>query len=107
MLEHPSLDVVVASNWSEAEFGLRPKLPDALVINLGIPGTDGVSVVRFLATQPSLSRLGFVLITTKDLTSADRRALGPSTSVLLQGTFGREELLAAVDRAVTKWQSQS
>ncbi len=107
MLIHPALEVVVASNWNEAESGLRPRLPDALVINLGIPGTDGVAVVRFLATQPSLARLGFVLVTAKDLTKADKRALGPSTVVLQQGSFARDELLAAIDRAVTKWQSQS
>lgn len=107
MLVHPALDIVVASNWSEAESGLRPRLPDALVINLGIPGTDGVAVVHFLATQPALSRLGFVLVTAKDLTKSDKRALGPSTVVLQQGSFAREELLAAIDRAVTKWQSQS
>ncbi|MBK6428270.1 MAG: PAS domain S-box protein [Blastocatellia bacterium] len=107
MLRHPGLDVVVASTWSEAEAGLRPRLPDALVINLGIPGTDGVAVVRFLATQPALSSLGFVLVTAKDLTKADKRALGPSTVVLQQGSFTREELLVSIDRAVTKWPSQS
>lgn len=106
MLDHPALDVVIATNWSEAESGLRPRLPDALVINLGIPGTDGVSVVHFLATQPALARLGFVLVTAKDLTKADKRALGPSTVVLQQGSFCRDELLAAIDRAVTQWQSQ-
>ena len=97
---------MIAANWSEAESRLRPRLPDALVINLGIPGTDGVSVVHFLATQPALSRLGFVLVTAKDLTKADKRALGPSTVVLQQGSFCRDELLAAIDRAVTQWQSQ-
>lgn len=107
MLHHPALDVTVAANWSDAESGLRPRLPDALVINLGIPGTDGVAVVRFLATQPALTRIGFVLVTAKDLTKADKRALGPSTVVLQQGSFSREELLAAIDRAVTKWPSQS
>lgn len=107
MLQHPALDVDVAAGWSEAEGKLRPRLPSALVIDLDMPGTDGIAVVQYLATQPALARLGFVLVTAKDLTKADLRTLGPSTVILQQGSFSREEMLAAIDRAITQWPSQS
>ncbi|MDH5316141.1 MAG: response regulator, partial [Gemmatimonadota bacterium] len=91
-----------AEGWAvdEAENGeaglaaVRRRLPTLVLLDLMMPVMDGCQFAAELRKNPDWGAIPVVVITAKDLTPEDRRALnGDVQAVFQKGAFSREQLL--------------
>jgi PAS domain S-box-containing protein len=91
-----------AEGWAvdEAENGeaglaaVRRRSPTLVLLDLMMPVMDGCQFAAELRKNPDWGTIPVVVITAKDLTPADRRALnGDVQAVFQKGAFSREQLL--------------
>jgi len=64
-LEHAGFSVLVASNGVEALRIARTERPDLIVLDLGLPGRDGLDVTRELRRDPAVSSVPIVMLTAR------------------------------------------
>ncbi len=91
-----------AEGWAvdEAENGqagleaVRRRVPTLVLLDLMMPVMDGCQFAAELRKTPEWSTIPVVVVTAKDLTPEDRRALnGDVQAVFQKGAFSREQLL--------------
>ena len=58
-------EVSTAANGYEAEVAIRRKRPDVVVLDIMMPGRDGLSVLRSLRADPATHDIPVVLLTAK------------------------------------------
>jgi ribonuclease P protein subunit RPR2 len=71
--------------------------PDVVVLDVGLPGLDGLAFARELRADPRTAEIGIVLLTGADLDPAEVHHAGVQR--VLKKPFSPIELLAAVERA--------
>ena len=91
--EAVAVEVSEASDASEAALAIRTDPPDVVVLDVGMPGIDGIVFCRMLKTDPDTRDIGVVLLTGRD----DVDDLGGADALLLK-PFRPLELLAVVER---------
>jgi threonine synthase len=73
---------------------VRRERPDLVLLDLMMPGMDGFEVLEALKSDADLSNVPVVVITAKDLTSAERKRLSGQIEALMEkGAFTDEDLL--------------
>jgi CheY-like chemotaxis protein len=101
MLARVDFDVEVASEGSIALERITANRPDLIVLDLMMPAMDGFEMVHQLSSREEWRDIPIILVTAKDVSPAERRALGTSVRrVMRKGDLNREEILAEIDRAV-------
>jgi PAS domain S-box-containing protein len=102
MLMRHGLRTVIATTGQEAIALCRRIEPDLLVLDIGLPDTDGFGVVAWLRSDTCLRSLPLVVYTARDLDSAsrDRLRLGESTEFLTKGRTTPEGFEARVRRVL-------
>jgi adenylate cyclase len=100
-----------AEHWSarEAENGLvaldmvAKELPDIILLDLMMPEMDGFQFIAALQAQPAWRDIPVVVITSRDLTAADRVQLNSGVEgILLKDTFDPAQLVEIVRRLIAK-----
>ena len=91
--EAVAVEVSEASDASEAALAIRNERPDVVVLDVGMPGIDGIVFCRMLKADPETRAIGVVLLTGRD----DVDDLGGADALLLK-PFRPLELLAVVER---------
>jgi putative nucleotidyltransferase with HDIG domain len=91
--EAVAVEVSEASGASEAALAIRNERPDVVVLDVGMPGIDGIVFCRMLKADPDTRDIGVVLLTGRD----DVDDLGGADALLLK-PFRPLELLAVVER---------
>jgi putative nucleotidyltransferase with HDIG domain len=91
--EAVAVEVTEADSAAEAGRSIRQERPDVVVLDVGMPGMDGVAFCRSLKADPDTAGIGVVLLTGRD----DVRDLGGAEALLLK-PFRPLELLAVVER---------
>jgi CheY-like chemotaxis protein len=77
--------------------------PDIVLLDLMLPELDGFEVVHRMALNPNWKSIPIVLMTARDLTHEERRALGCNRPRLIQkGDFSRDELVAEIHAALSQ-----
>lgn len=64
-LEMSDYEVVTAGDGVEAEAVARRLLPDVIILDVMMPGVDGISVLRNLRSDPATQNIPVVLLTAK------------------------------------------
>jgi CheY-like chemotaxis protein len=101
VLEREGCSVVEAGDGRAALALLDEARPCLVLLDLVMPRLDGFGFVDELRRLPVWRDLPVVVLTSKDLTPADRdRLAGSVARILLKGHHGREELLAEVRQAL-------
>jgi len=98
-LQHEGYQVSIAADGIEALVQSRQHRPDLVVLDLMLPGVDGLEVCRRLRTGsgPSLPEIPIIMVTAKD-TVLDRVAgLKTGADDYLTKPFAIEELLARIE----------
>jgi PAS domain S-box-containing protein len=87
MFERHGVETFHAADGRAAIELSQQVLPDMLVLDVGLPETDGFAVVDWLRRHERLSTLPIVVYTARDLDEADRERLrlGDSTEFLTKG----------------------
>ncbi|NUT55745.1 MAG: response regulator [Thermoleophilia bacterium] len=88
------IDVATTAADARAAIGARP--PDVLVLDIGLPDVDGLTLCRSLKDDPATSWIGVVLLTGMDEAEGPARQAG--ADALLRKPFSPLELLSVVER---------
>jgi CheY-like chemotaxis protein len=89
----------------EGESGLwmaREQRPDAIVLDLHLPGRDGFEVLRELRARPETAPIPVIALTADARPDERERGLGAGFSAYLTKPVDFEELLAALERAAPR-----
>jgi two-component system alkaline phosphatase synthesis response regulator PhoP len=95
-LEHAGFDVVTASDGPTALAAARDKAPDLVVLDLGLPGLDGLDVTRQLRQGQSTGALPIVMVTARDDELDKLLGLELGADDYLTKPFSPRELVARV-----------
>ena len=94
--------VQVACNGSDALALINGSLPDAVILDLMMPGMDGFQVLRQIRSAKRTAPLPVLILTAKHVTKEELSFLvGNNIHQLIQkGDIGKDQLLAAVAKMV-------
>ena len=100
-LEHAGFAVLTASDGASALATARTRSPDLVVLDLGLPGLDGLDVPRQLRTGERTSAVPIVMLTARDDELDKLLGLELGADDYLTKPFSPRELVARV-RAVLR-----
>lgn len=96
VLEASPFELVYAEDGLEALDAVRRHRPDCVILDLMMPGMDGLEVCRRLRQDPETAAVRVVMLTANALAArGDWRAAG--VDVLLTKPFGALDLLDAIN----------
>ncbi len=98
VLEHAGFEVIVSSDGQAALHVARTRRPDLLVLDLGLPGLDGLDVARSLRRE---SELPIIMLTARAEESDTLVGLELGADDYVAKPFSTKELVARV-RAVLR-----
>lgn len=94
-LEGCGYQVRTVTNGRSALEEIARSKPDAIILDLMLPEMDGFEVVHRLSLNPEWRNIPVILLTARDLSHEERRALDIAGGHIIQkGSFSRDELLA-------------
>jgi two-component system alkaline phosphatase synthesis response regulator PhoP len=102
-LEHGGFEVVVARDGREALMRARTEHPDLVVLDLGLPGLDGLDVTRALRRD---SAVPLIMLTARDSETDKVLGLELGADDYLTKPFSPRELVARI-RAVLRRHERS
>jgi signal transduction histidine kinase/CheY-like chemotaxis protein len=95
MIGDSGCQIQTASNGREALEQIARVRPDAIILDLMLPEMDGFEVIHRMSLNPQWRSIPVILLTARDLSHEERRALDLGTARVIQkGTFTRDELVA-------------
>jgi diguanylate cyclase (GGDEF)-like protein len=91
------IEVEEAESAEEAQDKVSARAPDVVVLDVGMPGMDGLTFCRQLKDDPVTADIGVVLLTGSEGTT-EKEAAGCKADALLRKPFSPLELLNCVER---------
>lgn len=93
--------VVTISNAAEFETTYRSQQPEVIVLDLNMPGTDGVELLRFLAESKSPSAI-LLMSGLDNRTLASAQRLGRTYGLAMLGTLQKPIQISALEDALPR-----
>ena len=101
ILEDSGYEVETARDGRAALEIISQNRPDAIILDLMLPEMDGFEVVHRMHINAEWRDTPIILLTARDLSHEERRALDTGTTRIIQkGNFTRDELLAELHQAI-------
>ena len=100
-LEREGFDVTLAADGQSGLQQIRKRAPELLVLDLMLPGMDGLEICRRLKSEPATASIPVVMVTAKDDESDIVLGLGLGADDYIAKPFSPKELVARV-RAVLR-----
>ncbi|MFN2491200.1 MAG: response regulator [Actinomycetota bacterium] len=98
ILELDGYDVLEAGTAEDAFEVLEREHPDALLLDIRLPGLDGWAVLDHLKASSRLPQLPVIMISAHSTPSTSARALDEGCSGYLTKPFDSEQLLSELNR---------
>ncbi|MBE3560831.1 MAG: response regulator transcription factor [Ktedonobacteraceae bacterium] len=95
-LEHAGYRVVTVADSSSALEVVHSEAPDLIILDIMLPGVDGLEVCRRLRSQPATATTPIMMLTAKDDEIDRVVGLEVGADDYVTKPFGRRELLARV-----------
>jgi CheY-like chemotaxis protein len=81
----------------------QKEAPDVIVLDLMMPEVNGFHVVEALSKDPATARIPILVVTAKQITSADRVQLNGAVSIVIEkAEFSAERFSTEVRRALSR-----
>jgi putative two-component system response regulator len=96
ILQRASYRVREFDNGADALADIRREAPDVALLDIGMPGMDGLSVTRALRREPATALLPIILVTARGRTEDKVAGLDAGASDFVTKPFEPVELLARV-----------
>lgn len=97
VLEAGGYDVVCASDAEEAIFVAPDMRPDLVLMDVGLPGIDGIEATIVLHDDPELAAVPVVVLSALAFSADRERALRAGCADYLTKPIGARELLDRID----------
>ncbi len=99
MLEENGYHILVARNGSEALQIIDYTIPDAMMLDLMMPETDGFQVLKSIRETERTEQIPVLILTAKHITKEELRFLKQNNvhQLIRKGDVNREELLHALE----------
>jgi CheY-like chemotaxis protein len=96
-------EVREAADGEEALRKVSARRPDAIVLDLGLPGLDGFDVLDRLQEDDATRGIPVIVLTARQLSPAERRRLtARAASLLLKSDYSADQLRELVARAIRR-----
>jgi CheY-like chemotaxis protein len=93
-------ETVYAADSLEAITTARRARPDAILLDLGLPGSSGFLVLDRLKTIPSLASIPVIIVSAEEPAVAQARALAAGAVAFLQKPVAEHTLISKVEEAL-------
>ncbi|BCA52919.1 hypothetical protein W02_00590 [Nitrospira sp. KM1] len=100
ILRNHHFQPVWAADGIQAMSEARKHQPQAILLDLGLPGGDGFVVLERLKGNRFLSAIPVIIVTVQDPRIAEQKALEHGAAAFLRKPVKAEELIAAVHQAI-------
>jgi len=102
ILAESGYQIIVANNGGKALEIIQTIIPDAMILDLMMPGIDGFEVLQTIRNAESTAAIPVLVLTAKQITKDELRFLKHNNvhQLIQKGDVNRAELLRAVDRMV-------
>lgn len=96
-------DVVVAKDGQQGLAHVQQNIPAGIVLDLMMPKIDGFEVLEQIRSKPQTATLPVLILTAKELTTAERGRLTHNNvqQLMQKGTADREQLVSSVKRMLS------
>ncbi|MDN3511798.1 MAG: response regulator [Candidatus Jettenia sp.] len=101
-LEKDGYKVLSASNGEDALFMARRERPELIVLDLMLPGIDGLEVCKKLKTTPELTTIAIVMLTAKGEESDITVGLKLGADDYITKPFSPKELIARIQAVLRR-----
>ncbi len=99
-LKKHGYDTVFAADALQAIAVARQTRPDAIILDLGLPGGNGFIVLQRLKANTMLSSIPVIILTSDESRESEFKGLEAGAAVFLHKPAQEEALIAAVECAV-------
>jgi two-component system, cell cycle response regulator len=99
-LESQGYETAFAADAIGALRVAREERPDVILLDMGLPGGDGVVVMERLKTFPALAHIPVIVVSAREPTTTEARATEAGAQAYIQKPVDMYELLVAVRRAL-------
>jgi len=102
-MEESGYRILVAQDGAEALAIIETTIPDAIIMDLMMPGVDGFEVLKTIRNVDKTAHIPVLILTAKHLTNEDLKFLKRNNvhQLIQKGDVNREDLLNAVVSMVT------
>lgn len=84
-------------------FGLvRKGKPDAILLDLSLPGGDGYQVMERLKSFPPFAHIPIIILTSREASTHQQRAIRAGAEAFFQKPFDNGQLLTVIENALKK-----
>lgn len=97
-LERAGFDVVTATRGDEALALVKQLRPRAALLDVEMPGLDGMEVARSIRSDPELAKTLIVLLTARDRPEDVEAGIAAGADAYLTKPFSPQELEATIDK---------
>lgn len=101
-LKAKGYQLAVASDAIAAISIARKEKPDLIVLDLGLPGGDGFTVMQRLKANYDLMLIPIIVVSARDPLTNEQRALEAGAELFFQKPIDNDEFFAAVQKALFK-----
>lgn len=97
-LEDAGYETIVASGGAQALASTREAVPDAVVLDVMMPGMDGFEVLRQLRSSTATAEVPVLILTAKELTASEKERLADDhvRQLIQKGSVDRDRLVEVV-----------
>ena len=99
-LQKYQYDTVFAADALQAVAIARKVQPDAIVLDLGLPGGNGFLVLQRLKANSILACIPIIILTADESPASEVKGLEAGAAAFLHKPVQEETLIAAVERAI-------
>ena len=97
MLQHQGYEIMAAPSGAKGLAKAWSGSPDVILLDLMMPEMDGFAVMDRLQSDPATAEIPIIVVTAKELTSAEKNRLhGHIQGLMKKGDFLNDDLLDEV-----------
>lgn len=100
MMRLSGFEVYKCYRTAQAIKTITKKMPDAVVLDIMMPGASGYEVLKYMRSDPKLARIPVVVTSAKSMPSDIRRGLSEGASVYLTKPVAFQDLKKAVEKVL-------